>query len=499
MVVMVGECIGCHTHPMHSADSAAGELLIEGAVVLPSAAGEPIADAAVLVADGVVAALGDAGELAAAHQHAEGVSTFQMGFVDEPFEPWMALMHALPSVDAYLTTLYKSMLMLTSGVTTHVHSHFPAKHGYGDDPAGGYLAELEGAVSAHRESGLRTALAPYWRDRASFVYDDDARFIDSLPDDLSGPARALVDGPDIPNSIYIDAVTELHGRLAGDEMIGVQLSIAAPQWASDELLDAVGEAAAALRIGVHLHALESRRQLAWGDDVHAGNELRRLADRGVLGDRTAIAHGVYLRDADIDLMAERGAMVAHNCSSNLRLACGIAPVRRLVARGVTVGLGSDDMTLDDDDDMLSEVRAAHITQRVWEGPEPLLDARDILRMAWEGGARIAGLDGQVGRLEPGYRADAVVLDLDAMRGVYTSPAVPYHDLVVARARRRHVRQVLVGGRVLAQDGRPLHVDMDALGAEVAASADAAVRAVDPARVELLQRLRPWMLRYPPAY
>jgi hypothetical protein len=68
-----------------------------------------------------------------------------------------------------------------------VHSHFPAKHGYGDDPAGGYLAELEGAVSAHRESGLRTALAPYWRDRASFVYDDDARFIDSLPDDLSAP------------------------------------------------------------------------------------------------------------------------------------------------------------------------------------------------------------------------------------------------------------------------------------------------------------------------
>jgi len=62
-----------------------------------------------------------------------------------------------------------------------------------------------------------------------------------------------------------------------------------------------------------------------------------------------------------------------------------------------------------------------------------------------------------------------------------------------------VRQVLVGGRLLAEGGRPLHVDMDALGAEVAASADAAVRAVDPARVELLQRLRPWMLRYPPAY
>ena len=58
----------------------------------------------------------------------------------------------------------------------------------------------------------------------------------------------------------------------------------------------------------------------------------------------------------------------------------------------------------------------------------------------------------------GYRADAVVLDLDAMRGVYTSPAVPYHDLVVARARRRHVRQVLVGGRVLAQERVPVLAD-----------------------------------------
>src|SRR4051794_23616694 len=493
------------------------ELLIEGAAVLPAAGADWLEAAAVLVRDGRVAEVGDAAELARvhadaeraggpgclvlpglvnAHQHAEGVSTAQMGFADEPFEPWMVLMHSLPSVDPYLTTLFKSMQMLLSGVTTHVHSHFPAKGGYEGSDA--YLAELEYSLRAHREAGLRTAFAPYWRDRATFSYDDDAQFAEALPEDLAAEVSRLTGGS-ISNAIYIEAITELARRLDGDPMIGVQLSIAAPQWASDDLLDAVGAAAAELGLPIHMHALESRRQRDWGDTVHGSEELRRLAERGVLGDRTTIAHGVYLRDADIDLMAERRAMVAHNCSSNLRLACGIAPVRRLVARGVTVGLGSDDMTLDDDDDMLSEVRAAHITQRVWEGPEPLLDARDILRMAWDGGARIAGLEGQVGRLEPGYRADAVVLDLDAMRGVYASPSIPYHDLVVARARRPHVRQVLVGGRLLAQDGRPLHVDIDALGAEVAASADAAVRAVDPARVQLLQRLRPWMLRYPPAY
>jgi 5-methylthioadenosine/S-adenosylhomocysteine deaminase len=497
----------------------AGDLLITGAALLPSATADAVEGGAVLVRDGVVAEVGDASRLEAAHpgteraggpgmlvmpglvnahQHAEGISTFQLGFVDEPFEPWMALMGSLPTVDARLTTLFKDMLMLTSGVTAHVHSHFPSKGGYGDDPDA-YLNELEGAVGAHRESGLRTAFAPYWRDRGSFVYDDDSRFAASLPPELAAEARPLTDRPAIPNSVYINGITELHRRLEGDPLIGVQLSIAAPQWASDDLLDAVAGASESLAVGIHMHALESRRQLAWGDDVHDGGELRHLDDHGLLGERTTIAHGVYLRDADIDLMAERRAMVAHNCSSNLRLACGIAPVRRLVARGVTVGLGSDDMTLDDDDDMLSEVRTAHIAQRVWEGPEPLLSARDVLGLAWEGGARIAALDGRVGRLEPGYAGDVVTVDLAALRGVYAAPSLPYHDLVVARARRAHVRDVVVGGRRLVRDGRPVHLDVDALSSELADAAAAAYGSIDPQRVDLIERLRPFMMRYPPAY
>jgi cytosine/adenosine deaminase-related metal-dependent hydrolase len=493
------------------------ELLIEGAVVLPSAEAEWREGGALLVRDGVVAELGDAAELARrhpdagraggpgclvlpglvnAHQHAEGVSTTQMGFADEPFEPWMALMHALPTVDPYLTTLFKSMLMLTSGVTAHVHSHFPSKLGYGD-AADAYLEELEESVRAHRQAGLRTAFAPYWRDRASFAYDDDNRFVASLPPELAQELGGL--GRGIANSVYVEGVRELHARLGDDPLIGVQLSIAAPQWASEELLDLVGETAEELGLAIHMHALESRRQLEWGDLAHGGRELHHLADHGVLGERTTIAHGVYLRDADIDLLAERRAMVAHNCSSNLRLACGIAPVRRLVARGVTVGLGSDDMVLGDDEDMFAEVRTAHVAQRVWQGPESPLSARDMLALAWDGGARIAGLEGRIGRLEPGYLGDAVVLDLAGLRGVYTSPALPLEDLVVGRAQRGHVREVIVGGRVLVRDGRPVHVDLEALTEEVTSAARAADAARDAARLDLLHRLRPYMLAHPPAF
>jgi 5-methylthioadenosine/S-adenosylhomocysteine deaminase len=495
----------------------ARELLIEGAALLPSADAAWLESAAVLIRDGVVATVGDVEELARrhpgaeraggpgclvipglvnAHQHAEGVSTAQMGFADEPFEPWMVLMHSLPTVEPYLTTLFKSMLMLTSGVTTHVHSHFPAKGGY-EEGSGAYLAELEGSVEAHRVAGLRTAFAPYWRDRARWSYDDDDRFLDTLPDGLAGEVRSLGGGR-ISNEIYIDAIRELSRRLSGDPLIGIQLSIAAPQWASDDLLDAVAAAAAELELPIHMHALESLRQREWGDAVHGGRELWHLAERGVLGERTTIAHGVYLRDSDIDLLAEHRAMVAHNCSSNLRLACGIAPVRRLVARGITVGIGSDDMAIADDEDMFSEVRMAHVAQRIWEGPEPLLSTRDMLRLVWEGGARIAGLDGRVGRLEAGYSGDAVALDLTGLRGVYASPRLALEDLLVSRGRRAHVRDVVVGGRVVVRDGDPVHVDMDGLTAEVAEAAGAAEAARDPAWADLLERLRPWALKHPPS-
>src|SRR5436190_673465 len=210
---------------------AVDELLIEGAAVLPAAGADWLESAAVLVREGRVAELGPADELRRshpdaeraggadrlvmpglvnAHQHAEGVSTAQLGFPDEPFEPWMVLMHSLPTVEPYLTTLYKSMLMLTSGVTTHVHSHFPAKGGY--EGAEAYLDELEHSLRAHREAGLRTAFAPYWRDRATFTYDDDDRFAAALPGDLAGEVRRLTGTP-ISNGIYIEAITELARRL----------------------------------------------------------------------------------------------------------------------------------------------------------------------------------------------------------------------------------------------------------------------------------------------
>ncbi len=233
------------------------------------------------------------------------------------------------------------------------------------------------------------------------------------------------------------------GELAGDPLLSAQFAIMAPQWASDALVEAVGSAAAELGAGIHLHSLESRLQRAWGDAFAGGRELERLADAGVLGDRSALAHGVWLRDSDIELVARSGATVVHNASSNLRLAAGVAPLRRLVAAGAGVALGLDDMGIADDDDMLAEVRMAHALQRVHgEAQYPRLRAAEVFGLMWDGGAKVIGAP--VGRLEPGHRGDLVVADLRALRAPYAVDDIDVWELLVSRGKAAHVDSVVVG-------------------------------------------------------
>ena len=176
-----------------------------------------------LIRDGAVAAVGerddaaprasrDAEELGGdgmlvlpglinAHHHGMAISTVQLGFPDPgppepglrdtPFESWMATMLALDAVDPYLGTLAKDVLLLESGVTSHLHMHFPS--GAGRRAARGRLcrASSRETLRAHRESGQRVALAPHWRDRSRLAYDGDEAFIAALPPELQERARRL--------------------------------------------------------------------------------------------------------------------------------------------------------------------------------------------------------------------------------------------------------------------------------------------------------------------
>jgi len=216
----------------------------------------------------------------------------------------------------------------------------------------------------------------------------------------------------------------------------------------------------------------------------------RLAAMGVLGDRSALAHGVWLRDADVDLLARTRATVVHNCSSNLRLATGVAPLRRLLASGVSVALGLDDMGLADDDDMFAEVRLAHVLQRVHGQPQDrrLLPA-EAFGLAWDGGARVVGAATTIGRLERGRRGDVVVLDLDALSAPFAVGEVDVWELLLGRAKAAHVESVIVEGRPLMLERRLQHIDRQALMDEVAGAAASAIARRDPAHGTQIDELR----------
>jgi cytosine/adenosine deaminase-related metal-dependent hydrolase len=480
------------------------DLLVHGDILLASAEAPPLLGGAVAIRDGEVAEVGarDAlrrrhagirevgGEgmlvlpgLINAHHHGMAISSVQLGYPDPgpvepglrdtPFESWMATMLALDAVDPYLGTLAKNVFLIESGVTSHLHMHFPSGAGDGS-PEDAYAHELQETLRAHRESGQRVALAPHWRDRSRLAYDGDDDFIAALPAELRDGARRLASSR-MSSDAYIATIGDLVHRLRDDPLLSAQFAIMAPQWASDELAEAVGSAAAEVGARIHLHSLESRLQRAWGDAFADGRELERLAEAGVLTERSALAHGVWLRDSDVEILAGTGATVVHNCSSNLRLAAGIAPLRRLVAAGVGVALGLDDMGLADDDDMFAEVRLAHVMQRVWGEPShPRLQAAEVFGLMWSGGARVIGAGGMTGRLEPGCRGDVAVLDWRALSAPYSVSEAGVWELLLARGKAAHVDSVIVEGRVLMEHRKLQHIDRAALMREVAEAAASAV-------------------------
>src|SRR4029453_17300416 len=153
-------------------------------------------------------------------------------------------------------------------------------------------------------------------------------------------------------------------------------------------------------------------------------------------------------------VATTGTMVCHNASSGLRLRSGIAPVAALLDRGVKVALGIDQAGINDDRDMLQEMRVAWCLQR---GPghdaEPP-GAATVFRMATEFGAATTGFGDRIGVLEPGRAADLVLIDWDAVAAPYLDAETPILDALLHRGKASAVRTSMVGGCVVLRDARP---------------------------------------------
>jgi cytosine/adenosine deaminase-related metal-dependent hydrolase len=245
----------------------------------------------------------------------------------------------------------------------------------------------------------------------------------------------------------------------------------APRFAvscSRELLEAVAHLSSDDGALVHTHASESRDEVAIVRLISGGlTTIDYLARLSLATPRLCAAHCVWVDEREQQLLTDHGVKVMHCPSSNLKLGSGVAPVPEMLARGITVSLGADGAACNNRLDMFDEMRLAALVQAPRRQPGVLV-AREVLWMATRAGARTLGLEAEIGSIEPGKRADLIVVDRERPH-LATGPD-PYSAVVYA-ARGSDVRMTMVDGDVLVDDFAPVRIDR----AEVVAASRTAAR------------------------
>ena len=237
-----------------------------------------------------------------------------------------------------------------------------------------------------------------------------------------------------------------------------------------ELLEAVGQVTKRLGLTIHTHSNENTGERALIERATGQAPTVYLDSVGLVNERSVIAHGVNLDAREIAILAERGASITHCPSSNLKLGSGIADVRALRDRGITVGIGADGAACNNRLDGFDELRLAALLAASRHGPGALT-AWDILGMGTGDGARAMRLDAEIGTLEVGKKADLIVLDPSKLAG----PAGDAATRIVYGGGSRAVRDVIIDGRVVVRDFTPLTLDAGEVRARAAEALPALAR------------------------
>jgi 5-methylthioadenosine/S-adenosylhomocysteine deaminase len=437
-----------------------GSLLIRGATVLTcDAQGRVLPQADILVQDGAIVLVGEAGPdvaadrviegrgrlatpgLVNAHMHSQ--SGTMAGFGDALSHPafmWLTQAHTSRRTpdEIRLAVLLCAAQMLATGTTAAV-DHFPGQRFT--------IGDLDAVLEAWAETGLRVALGMRFFDGA---FADIAPA--GLPDEVAEAARAVEILKPQPlaelKEVMPEAVRRWHGH-AG--RLSVLPGPSNPDRCSDAALLFCAELAEAHDLGIHTHLLETRAQQRIAAERYGATTVAHLDALGILSDRWSCAHAVWLDDRDIQLMAERGAVVVHNPESNARIGAGRMRTPEMLAAGVPIALGTDGSGANDNLVMHEAMRAAALLHRA-DLPDRRrwVTARDALAMATAGGARAVRQSGRISALAPGYRADLVLYRLDAPWWVPVND--PVAQLVFAETGAA-VEMVVVDGRVLVEGGR----------------------------------------------
>jgi 5-methylthioadenosine/S-adenosylhomocysteine deaminase len=220
-------------------------------------------------------------------------------------------------------------------------------------------------------------------------------------------------------------------------------------------LQASARLARQYRAPILIHLSETKKEVEDSRQQHGVSPVGYLDKLGILGPDMLGAHGIWLDAADIALLQKRGAAIAHNPASNMKLASGVAPVVEMLEAGVTVGLGTDGAASNNDLNMFEEMDLAAKLHKLHHRDPRALPARQAIEMATILGARALGMDKEIGSLEAGKKADLIVLNLDSANSV---PLYNVESQIVYALKASNVDSVMVNGRWVMRDGKVLTLD-----------------------------------------
>ncbi len=477
--------------------------------ILSRTEAEIIDDGAIFQRDGKIVEIGPYSELAAKYEpdevlgsanhivmpgfvnghHHVGLTPFQLGSLDYPLELWFASRLSARQVDFYLDTLYSAFEMIESGITTvqHIHGWLPG-------PAIGWPDITSKVLQAYADIGMRVSYCFGVRTQNHFVYESNHEFVAKLPPSIAADMETLLKSHEVPLEDFMwffEALWKQWEKKA-DDRIRLQLAPANFHWCEDHAITVQTEYAHKYGVGMHMHLLETPYQMEYAHRRTGTSAVKHLHKLGVLGPHLTLGHGVWLTEEDIDLIAETGTMICHNASSNLRLQSGIAPLNYYAKKGVRVGIGLDEAGINDDRDMLQEMRLVLKLHRVPGMDSMVPTSPQVFQMATENGAQTTRFADEVGVLEPGKAADLVVMDWEHIAYPYLDDTISVLDAVIHRSRTQGIEAVMVAGEVILRDGKFTRVDKDALLAELAESLKVPLTDDELRRRELAREVFPYV-------
>lgn len=378
-----------------------------------------------------------------------------------PLELWMLMSYPIlgdSRVAPDLVRLRSSLFALESlkaGVTTLVDDVLENP----DQDA----AQLAAVFDAYDEIGIRANISGHVISRP---FHETMPFVaEYLPPEIFESARAA-SRPTTEGYLAFsrEAFATQHGR--GGGRLRYMVAPSAPQRCDADLLTGATELALEHGAECHIHVLETKTQLVTGEVSYGGSLVEYLERIGALSANTTFAHGIWLSDSDMSVIAGAGTSVSHNPLSNLKLGSGIAPWRALHDAGVNLGLGTDGCSSSDSPRMLDVVKAAALLHKATD-PDLATwpTVAEVLTAGTIGGARSAVLDHVTGSIEVGKQADLVLFDLETLN---FTPRQRLENQLVYSENGSSIDTVIVAGRVVVSGAVSTTVDEAALRADLSA-------------------------------